>query len=93
MELFGELVDHKCSTTFWGLPLTASRVRDDSLVVMAESTCSRERGDGGTRPRATLVSHVGGALNALNSNARNTISSQSFSCKRKCLKTSARESL
>ena len=36
---------------------------------------------------------VGGALNALNSNARNAILSQSFSRKRKCLITSARESL
>ena len=36
---------------------------------------------------------TGGALNALNSNARNAISSQSCSFKRKCLVTSARESL
>jgi len=36
---------------------------------------------------------LGSALNAFNSNSRNVIPSQSFSCKRKCLATNARESL
>ena len=40
-----------------------------------------------------LAQELHGGLDALNSNARNAISSQSFSCKRKCLVTDARESL